>query len=185
MNFGTWYLAASGGGEVEASGTLHPLGACDLHRRLSSGAGGAAAVVIDAADFDNGLMDLTTFYEILAHVRKVGGQIVVVDEKGPMSHFLGGVGLRDRVPVVRSLPGAWEMIRDLAVSRACAIALEKQEDDLKAAAVGVRTASHPSLLHHRARKKRTDLSMNAGPRGLDVRGARLLPFGRRHSVVDR
>jgi hypothetical protein len=184
MNFGTWYLAAAGGTEVEATGTLHPLGACDLHRRLSAGAG-AAAVVIDAADFDNGLMDLTTFYEILAHVRKVGGQMVVVDEKGPISHFLGGVGLRDRVPVVRSLPGAWEMIKDLAVARACAIALEKQEDDLKATALGVRTGFHPSLLHHRARKKKAGLSLNAGPGGLDVRGARLHPFRRRHSVEDR
>ena len=112
MNFGTWYLAATAGGEVDAIGTLHPLGTRDLHRRLTAGTG-SPGVVVDAGDFDKGLIDFSTFYGILAHVKMVGGHVVVVDEKGPMSHFLGGIGFADPVPVVQSLKSAWQLIGTL------------------------------------------------------------------------
>ena len=115
MNFGTWYLASTAGskGDVEAKGSLHPLGAYELHRRLSAGAG-SPAVVVDAGDFEKGLIDFDMLYGVLAHVKNLRGHVVVVDEKGPMSHFLGGIALADPIPVVRSLESAWELMVVLA-----------------------------------------------------------------------
>jgi hypothetical protein len=113
MNFGNWYLARTAGGGAEASGTLHPLGVCELHRRLGSGEG-PPAVVVDAGDMCRGLFDFSTFFGVLNRVRNAGGYVVVVDREGSLAGFFFGVGLSAPVPVVRSLGTAWELVGALA-----------------------------------------------------------------------
>jgi hypothetical protein len=108
MDFGTWYLA-SADGDLQATGDLHPVGACELTRRLHEVDRGPT-VVLDGGEFEKGLIEVALFLEVLGAVRNVGGHAVVIDARGPMANFLAGLGSAAPVPVARSLEAALALV---------------------------------------------------------------------------
>jgi hypothetical protein len=125
MNFGTWQLANAEGTAPEATGSMHPVGAIELHRRLNAKTG-ACSIVLEGGDIANGLLDFDVFFDALSQARNAGSRIILVDQEGVLTRFLSDVGMEGWVRTVKSDDVAWRLVKALA-QRALPLASDEQE----------------------------------------------------------
>jgi hypothetical protein len=124
MNFGTWEFANAEATAPEAAGSMHPVGAIELHRRLSAKTG-TCSIVLEGGEIANGLLDFDVFFDALSHARNAGARIVLVDREGVLTRFLSDVGMEGWVRTVKTHDSAWGLVKVLA-QRALPLASDEQ-----------------------------------------------------------